>query len=65
MKKAGPSESLEPKLAELIAIKKLIVFALIRSGAHQDQIAAVLATSQSSVSKLFGKGAFNDMKKRK
>lgn len=65
MKKSAPLESLEPKLAELIAIKKLLIFALIKSGTRQDQIAAVLDTSQSTVSKFFGKGAFDDNKKRK
>jgi predicted XRE-type DNA-binding protein len=64
MKKSVPFESLEPKLAELIAIKKLLVFALIKSGTSQEQIAAVLNTSQSSVSKLFGKGAFDDKKRK-
>jgi hypothetical protein len=41
---------------ELTAIKKLLVFALIKDGATQSQIAVALGTSQSQISKMFPKG---------
>ena len=65
MKKPTSNEALDPKLEELIAIKKLLVFALIRNGTRQDQIAAVLNTSQGSISRMFGKGAFDEPKSRR
>jgi hypothetical protein len=43
-------------LDELIAIKRLLIFALIKGGATQSQIAVALGTSQSSISKMFPKG---------
>ena len=42
-------------LDELTAIKRLLIFALIREGATQSQIAATLGTSQSQISKMFPK----------
>jgi hypothetical protein len=44
-------------LEQLISIKKLLVFALLRNGATQSQIAAALGTSQSTISKMFPNGA--------
>ena len=43
-------------LAELIAIKRLMVFALLRSGVSQDDVAAALGVSQSKVSRMFPGG---------
>jgi predicted transcriptional regulator len=40
---------------ELIAIKRLLVFALMKEGATQSQIAAALGTSQGQISKMFSK----------
>ncbi len=39
--------------AELTAIKQLIVFALLRSGASQDDVAATLGVDQSKISRMF------------
>ena len=41
---------------ELTAIKRLLIFALIKEGATQAQIAGALGTSQSQISKMFPKG---------
>ena len=48
------SRSLE--LAELVAIKRLLTFALLKFGATQNEVAAALGVSQSTVSKLFPGG---------
>jgi predicted XRE-type DNA-binding protein len=41
---------------EMIAIKKLIILALMRGGASQAQIASALGVDQSRVSRLFPGG---------
>jgi len=43
-------------LDELTAIKRLLIFALVKEGATQSQIAGALGTSQSQISKMFPKG---------
>ena len=43
-------------LDELVAIKKLVVLALVRSGTPQSQIAIALGVNQSQVSRLFPGG---------
>jgi len=43
----------DPTLAELIAIKRLIVYALWKSGTTQEQIGVVLGMSQPQVSRTF------------
>ena len=43
-------------LDELIAIKRLLVFALLKSGASQDEVATALGISQSQVSRMFPGG---------
>jgi predicted transcriptional regulator len=48
--------SADPVLDELIAIKRLMVFALLRSGASQKQLAATLGVDQSQVSRMFPGG---------
>ena len=55
MAKSRPTPT-DPVLTELIAIKRLIVFALLRSGASQDRVAAALGTSQPQVSRMFPGG---------
>jgi predicted XRE-type DNA-binding protein len=42
--------------AELVAIKKLLVLGLIRSGTSQRQIAKALGVNQSQISRLFPGG---------
>ena len=45
-----PADPEAAHLAEFIAIKRLLVFALIRDGATQEEIAAALGVAQSTVS---------------
>jgi len=40
-------------VAELIALKRLAIFALLRDGASQTQVAAALGVNQSQVSRMF------------
>lgn len=51
----------DPVLGELLAIKRLMVFALLRYGVGQRDVAAALGVNQSQVSRMFpsdtGKGA--------
>ena len=50
-------KSLEEQMAEdLGAIKRLLILALLRDGAKQDEIAAALQVSQSTISKMFPGG---------
>jgi predicted XRE-type DNA-binding protein len=53
---ARSKEPVDSTLAELIAIKRLLVFALLRSGANQKQIATALGVDQSHVSRMFPGG---------
>jgi predicted XRE-type DNA-binding protein len=53
---ANKPMSVDPVLAELIAIKRLIVFALLKGGASQKQIATALGIDQSQVSRMFPGG---------
>jgi len=46
----------DPIVAELVVIKKLLVYALLESGTSQGAVAAALGTNQSTVSRMFGKG---------
>ncbi len=46
----------DPVLAELVAIKRLMMFALLRSGASQEHVATALGLSQSQVSRMFPGG---------
>ncbi len=45
-----------PILAELIAIKRLLVFALMKNGASQNDIAPALGLDRSQISRMFPKG---------
>ena len=51
--KATPTD---PVLAELVAIKRLMVFALLRCGATQRDVASALGVDQSQVSRMFPGG---------
>jgi predicted XRE-type DNA-binding protein len=44
------------ELAELVSIKRLLTFALLKSGATQNEVALALGVSQSTVSKMFPGG---------
>jgi predicted XRE-type DNA-binding protein len=48
--------SQSPELAELVAIKRLLTFALLKSSATQKEVAAALGVAQSSISKMFAGG---------
>ena len=48
--------SQSPELAELVSIKRLLTFALLRSGATQKEVAIALGVVQSSISKMFAGG---------
>jgi predicted transcriptional regulator len=45
--------TMEQLSAEVSAIKRLFVFALLRSGASQNEVAAALGVGQSTISKMF------------
>ncbi len=51
--KSAPTE---PVLGELQTIKRLLVFALIRDGASQTDVAAALGIDRSQVSRMFPDG---------
>jgi len=50
---AKPSDNNDPVLAELTSIKRLLVFALLKSGSSQEQVAGALGVDQSAVSRMF------------
>ena len=52
-------------LAELVAIKRLIVFSLLQSGATQQQLANALGMSQSQISRMFPAGIEKAAKRTK
>lgn len=47
---------------ELVAIKRLIVFSMMKNGMGQSDIAEALGTSQSSVSRMFSSGGASGRK---
>ncbi len=52
----GDAKRADPIVEELVAIKRLLVYALLEDGLSQGAVAAALGTNQSSVSRMFGKG---------
>jgi len=54
LRKASDAPSLE--LEELIAIRRLLIFGLLKLGATQKEVAAALGVAQSTVSKMFPGG---------
>lgn len=52
-------------LAELISIKRLMVFSLLNSGVSQQQIAAALGVDPSQVSRMFPKALGKAMRSAK
>jgi DNA-binding transcriptional regulator LsrR (DeoR family) len=54
----------DPVLKELVAIRKLLVLGLLKSGMTQNQVAAALDIDRSSVSRMFGKGALTGLTKQ-
>jgi len=49
----------DPTLKELVAIRKLLVLGLLKSGLTQTQVASALEVDRSSISRMFGKGALS------
>lgn len=52
-----PKEKIDPILAELQMIRKLLILAVMRSGVTQSQMGGILGISQSQVSTMFPAGA--------
>lgn len=55
----------DPLLAELEALKKLMILDLLGKGYSQTQIALTLGIGQASVSRMFPKGAIAKNKAKK
>ncbi len=53
----------DPILNELIGIKRLLIFILIRDGVTQDEIAKALGVTQGTISKMFPGGLNKQGKK--
>ena len=51
-------------LRELESIKRLLIFALMRGGASQGDIAKALGVNQSSISRMFPSGSGRGNKRR-
>ncbi len=54
---AKKSGNPDPILEELVAIKRLLAFAIMKSGASQAQVATALGVDQSQISRMFPKGS--------
>ncbi len=52
----------DPLLAELAAIKQLLIIALLRDGVQQNHIAGALGISNSKLSEAFPKGILKKIK---
>lgn len=50
-------------IKELVAIRKLLVLALLRSGMTQSQVAGALGVDRSVVSRMFPKGILSKLGK--
>ena len=50
-------DKIDPKLAELETIRKLLVLALLRTGISQAQMGAILGIHQTQVGRMFPTGA--------
>lgn len=50
-------DKIDPQLAELETIRKLLVLALLRTGMSQAQMGAVLGIHQTQVGRMFPTGA--------
>jgi predicted transcriptional regulator len=55
----------DPVLAELEALKKLMILDLIGKGYSQTQIALTLGVGQASISRMFPKGALTKSKAKR
>ena len=55
----------DPALAELVAIKRLLILALRRSGASQDEVAGALEIDQSQVSRMLASKSSGQRRRQK
>jgi predicted XRE-type DNA-binding protein len=62
-KKLLDGQGENPLLSELISIRRLMIFSLLKSGASQGQIAKALGVHQSQVSRMFPDGITNSNRK--
>ncbi len=54
----------DQKLDELVAIKRLLVLALLKSGLTQAQVAGALGVDRSQISRMFPKGSLSGLGRR-
>jgi predicted XRE-type DNA-binding protein len=52
---------MDQRLNELVAIKKLLVLALLNSGLSQTQVAGALDIDRSQISRMFPKGTLTGL----
>ncbi len=52
----------DPVLAELSAIKRLMIIGLLRGGMQQSQVASAIGISEAALSKTFPKGLIKSLK---
>lgn len=52
----------DPVLSELVAIKQLLVIALLRGGMQQSQIASAIGVANATLSRAFPKGLIKSLK---
>jgi predicted XRE-type DNA-binding protein len=57
-------KEMDQRLSELIAIKKLLVLALLKSGLTQTQVAGALEIDRSQISRMFPKGTLTGLSDR-
>jgi hypothetical protein len=57
-------KEMDQRLNELIAIKRLLVLALLKSGLTQTQVAGALEIDRSQISRMFPKGTLTGLGER-
>jgi IS30 family transposase len=55
----------DPVLSELTTIKRLLLFALLKTGANQREIATALGVNQSQISRMFSRTSGTARRHRK
>jgi predicted transcriptional regulator len=58
-------ELTDQAIKELVAIRKLLVLALLRSGLSQNQVAGALDIDRSAISRMFPKGSLTSLGKER
>jgi hypothetical protein len=59
------STPVDPVLSELTTIKRLLLFALLKNGANQREIAIALGVNQSQISRMFSRTSGRARRHRK